>query len=527
MPNLSKFPSQRVLFLNKHVAELAAAVLLSSCIALLPDDNESGTPVVEEMTGVENVRAAQTIRLRQALGLASTRLWSGVADEASILNLLDEADNYSEAMLLARSAAGAFNGPTPALPQEVLDDVGPQASSMYVFEGWNIVHSDAVTERLEELRKERDEWLQTLTDEEFVEYADAANAEHKLLRKDLTENLGRTFDDRPDIGVMEALDGSIWRLKQVPQARRTELRSSEPGGRDLTEAELQFALLGGHFPDAKSTDIGGITDIKAKSRPQKQIVGTDQRVLRSRYNSYLMNTQIYGPLMLLMHENGSTNPSGGFINLDCSGTKVSARVIITAGHCLFVNGSWNSTKRFVPGADGIGKYGNSALNASPNGYDNSVQRYAPDNWVDHEWGNYDFGTMVLSNTSPLKCWWWRGVQENISGLTGDFVHLYGYPGEGQNCGGAGSPRTDDKCGASIYGSGDNVISGGGFQFQYNIDTQAGQSGAGVYKISGDNRTVYGVHRGEFGAYNEASRLNETNYNTLQGTWNNHPPNPPC
>ena len=314
----------------------------------------------------------EVARLRQALSMAAV----GLRGDVEVLKLVNEADHYSEAMLLARASAGAFSGPIPSVPAE-LEAV---QDAEFVFDSWNVVHSEAVSRRLTEIREERDAWLNQRTDEELEAYE--ANMKHRysLLRRGLSAELGRTYDARPGAGVVEGPDGSIWRRKQVrPLPPRLEPAQGEPGGRALTDSELRNAQRGpealANEPPSAAQDLDervrsawneapaqrpSVDDIRSETKPLGQITGgTDQRWIRSRYNGLAMNTAVWGPQMLLIRKdppNNNPDPAYGTpLPVLCTGTKISKRIIITAGHCLFDNGLANTTKRFIPGADGISR----------------------------------------------------------------------------------------------------------------------------------------------------------------------------
>lgn len=476
-------------------------------------------------------------RLPEAISLAET----GTEDDDAVLALLEAAETYSEALLLARVAAGAFAGDVPQVPEELESIKG----AAFVFESWNVVLSAAVTKRLTEIREERNAWLDEMTEEEIAAYKVDTAYSHNLLRARLAMALGRPEDALRNGDVVEGPDGSIWRRQAVAEPAEDAPTHGAPGGgpwtsldeparvgmvEETSEAPSVRVRLGAPVAGADPTQgppSSQSGDVTGEVRPQGQVVGgSDERDLRSRSNGYLMNTSVWGPKMLLTDlANSADPPSGTAIDLDCSGTKISARIIITAGHCLFKNGSWNNTRRFVPGADSLGQLIN-GLDPSPNGNHTSQWRRVRGNWFDHEWDNYDFGLLVLYDSSPLRCWWWHGWQENASGLTQDLVYLYGYPGENQDCGDANSTHPNGLCFASIYGHGKNVISEGAFRFAYAIDTQSGQSGSGVYKISGNDRIVYGVHRGAFGCCeNDAVRLNDGNSDMIVDAQNDYPASP--
>ncbi|WP_143141393.1 trypsin-like serine peptidase [Nannocystis exedens] len=499
------------------------AVLQASCIDE-PIDAEERALGDDDDDALE-VAAAQprAARLREALAIAAMRS-SEAATEAQILDLIDEADDYSEAALLARVAGGAFAGAVPPIPQEFIDEIGPGAADVYVFESWNVIHSEAVSERLRLLREARDAWLETLSDADFAAYASQAETEHEGRRRDLALELGRAFDARPDIAVVEASDGSIWRRKQViATLTNAAPRGGEPGGGPLSQEDLELAQLG--EPDILLSPPPGAVKLSAKPLgPVRQINGSDQRDLRSAFNGHTLASSVWGPQMLLTGVNADVDPPNGVpIDVRCSGTKISERIVASVGHCLFRDGAWNDTRRLVPIADGIAD-SQLGTDPSPEGTTTSQNRHVRSTWFDHEWANHDFGVLVLFDTSAFRCWWWHGWQENTSGLTQDNVFIYGYPGEGQPC--AASPRGDGACWGSLYGAGGSVQTEGAYRFHYYIDTQPGQSGAGVYKTSASGRSLVGSHRGEYGCcMNDASRFNGNNTDVIQGAQADNPATP--
>lgn len=504
-------------------------IALAGCLAAPEGDDEEASVLDGQPVSVfdadEEAASPRVARLHQALAVAAARA-AGDATDREVLALLDAADDYSEASLLARVAGGAFAGPVPGVPQGFIDELGPVANDLFVFESWNVVHSEAVSKRLAEIREARDARLDALTDQEFEEYAAEMKIKHEVLRRSLADALGRPFDARPTTAVIEAPDGSIWRRKQIGERPRTgELRHGLPGGGPLAEKERAQAQLG--EPELMEYSPIDVVDFTARpTDPLGQLNGSDDRDLRSSENGFTLDGSVWGPKMLLTGLNDDADPPNGTsLNVRCSGVKISERIVTSVGHCFFKDGSYNVTRRLIPGADGIADSESNA-DPSPHGTTNSEYRYVRDNWFDHEWTNHDFGLMVLWGGSVFRCWPWHGWQENINGLTLDTVYIFGYPDEQLDCSGANSPRGDGKCWGSMYGDGGDVATEGGYRFHYYIDTQPGQSGSGVYKISGSSRTVYGNHRGEYGCcMNDASRLNGENTDLIQDAMSDNPADP--
>ncbi|RPI64539.1 MAG: hypothetical protein EHM50_00500 [Lysobacterales bacterium] len=454
----------------------------------------------------------ETVRINQALELAE----DAFGNEEETLELLALTESYSEALLLARVSAGAFSETPPELPNELT----AMENASFTFDSWSVPLSESVTSYLHDAREERNAGLNAMDDDEWSEYEADAQSEYSALRAVLSDAVGWEYN----VGdVLEAPDGSLWRRAPSPDEGEAPSSGAAGGvvggvGEDSTECENleeteECSVVGPDFPD----------ELRAPTPRLGQIIGNDTRELRSAFNGFQLNSSVWGPKMLLMSLNGSTNPSNGKIDVSCSGVKISERIIITAAHCLFENGSWTDTRRFVPAADGVGMGTGAISDPSPHGTDTSQWRYIRGPWEDHEWDNYDFGLMVLWNASSLRCWWWHAWEENVSGLTGDTVFHFGFPGETQDCSGAGSPMTDGDCWASIYGDGGDVVSEGGYRFYTTIDDQSGQSGAPVYKIIGGTRVVYGIAAHDFGCCeNDAVRLNDGNSDLILNAQGDNP-----
>lgn len=199
-----------------------------------------------------------------------------------------------------------------------------------------------------------------------------------------------------------------------------------------------------------------MNDFGAEEQKFADIRGnSDNRDLRSRDNGHSMTGAAWSPKAVIQPTSSTSEPSSGPIDVRCSAIKVDQRIFLSVGHCLFDSGSWKSDRRITPGADSLADY-HSNLDPSPNKTDYSYERRVRGNWFDYEWTNYDFGLLTLSLSSPIRCLYHHGWQENASGLTGDFVWLFGYPDEDLDCSGANSTHPNGDCYASLYGDGGDV-----------------------------------------------------------------------
>ena len=195
----------------------------------------------------------------------------------------------------------------------------------------------------------------------------------------------------------------------------------------------------------------------------------------------------------------------------CSGTKISPRIVITAGHCIYDDGKWTdgSKLRLYPGADGLDAYINRG-DPSPNGwkgvYNDDGGLYVHPDWKDYGHEHDDMGWVVLKDNNSSCDLPWFGVK-SLNGIDGDIINIYGYPDEEAQC--TASWASSGECYASLYGNSGNCTWDGTSTMHYTIDTQPGQSGSGIYEYygSGIERYVVGVHRGPLNTVNKGVKVN--------------------
>lgn len=416
--------------------------------------------------------------------------------EQELLRIVAAADSFSEAILLARTA-GQVPGDVPAAPAEVLEDADPADLE---FAGRNVSFPYAVHQALAALRVERDAVLDELGTAAFEAYAKDANAEHRRMRALVAARLGWTLDERADRYIVQASDGTIWRRK-TPQGYVAPVQ-------ELSPSSAPFGPAAQAEEQVPSVDFGeGVLPA---------IIGADTTSLRSRDNGYTMGGAAWEPKGAIVDDGRSGQEVP--VEVDCSGTKITARLVATAGHCMFKDGSWNDNTKWIPGADGI----DGAMNGrdpSPNGVKSRSTRIVRGNWFDHEWSNYDFGVFVLHDNASSCSLHWHGWRRKTPSGT---VYLYGFPGERRQC--AASPRANGWCGGSIYGQGKSVSSTNSYRMYYTIDTQPGHSGSGVYEITNGDRYVVGTHRGASGSENDGVYITSDNRDLIVDATNDHPAN---
>jgi V8-like Glu-specific endopeptidase len=310
---------------------------------------------------------------------------------------------------------------------------------------------------------------------------------HRQRRQMAAQALGWRFDARDDLYVVQLDDGDIWRKKK-PLGYVPLDTNERPGSQPIPPGEVPDELV------TRTVDFRG------------KIIGNDQRDLRSRANGFSMGGAAWEPKGPIVDDSAAEVDLP--VKVTCSGTKISARQVLTSGHCIFLDGSFNDNTKWIPGADGVEAILDPNSVSAPNGIKNREERIVRGPWFDHEWANYDFGVFILFDNSSSCSLHWHGWRKR-SGLNNDPAFLFGYPNPNFECD-DDSPLAGDACGGSIWGHGSNIDGYvDSYRFDHHMDTQEGQSGAGVYEITGD-RFVLGVHRGPRGSINDAVRINDGN-----------------
>lgn len=415
---------------------------------------------------------------------------------AELLALVQGASSYSEAMLLVRVAGQDLGRPAPSVPAELSSN---PSDPDFEYAGKNVQLPYAVQTALAAMKAARDARLDAMSEAELERHEIGERAAHLVRRRAVAAALGWRFDGRPDLYVASVDSDDIWRKKRpsdhVP-SRVTSEPSSSPLESDPGELVVDFAGPAG---------------------AKRAILGSDQRQMRSAYNGHDMGSNNWKAKGALVDIGSTTDEVP--VRVDCTGTKISQRLVVTAGHCLANDSAWNGNRKWIPGADGVSAAVD-GTDPSPNGFKNSQTRHVRGDWFDHEWVNYDFGLFVLhDNASSCQLPWhgWR----NRSGLTNDTVHLYGYPGANRDC--AASPLADDKCGGSMFGMQGTITYAGSYRLRYDIDTQPGQSGSAIYEIDDGDRFVLGVHHGEYsGSRNQGVRINDGNSDMIGDVKSDNP-----
>lgn len=208
----------------------------------------------------------------------------------------------------------------------------------------------------------------------------------------------------------------------------------------------------------------------------EMVIGTDDRVRITDTESY--------PWRAICSLRISARDGSSWIG---TGWFISKRVLITAGHCLYIHdrGGWVRSIEVLPGRDG---------NEQPFGSKKATRFRSTSGWVNNKTPQFDYGAILLRANEEFDPFPGNLLYEVMSNseLTGQRVNVAGYPG--------------DKPTGTMWWHHDKITSVEASTISYLTDTAGGQSGAAAFLKTGDERIAVGIHNYGASTGNSATRI---------------------
>lgn len=185
-----------------------------------------------------------------------------------------------------------------------------------------------------------------------------------------------------------------------------------------------------------------------------------------------------------------------------TGWFINRRVVITAGHCVYLHDDrgWPDSIEVIPALDGsdsaFGSY--SSKNFKSN-----------DGWVRDRNSDYDYGAIVLESPATNEIGWFSFAAPPDTYLVSNIANISGYPAD------------RDRATKQYYHS-RNIVRSSSRRIYYQIDTYGGQSGSPIWMNLGEgNRVAIGIHTTGGSTSNFGTRITEELFNNLKSWKDEH------
>lgn len=170
-----------------------------------------------------------------------------------------------------------------------------------------------------------------------------------------------------------------------------------------------------------------------------------------------------------------------------TGWFIAPRVVITAGHCVYIHnrGKWVRSIEVIPGRDG---------GTMPYGMQRATRFRSVGGWVQRKKPEFDYGAILLGSSQEFAPYPGNLLFDDLSDsdLTGLRINVAGYPG--------------DKPTGTMWWHHDRIANVGASTLSYLTDTAGGQSGAPAFVKRGEERIAVGIHNYGGSTSNSATRI---------------------
>lgn len=283
----------------------------------------------------------------------------------------------------------------------------------------------------------------------------------------------------PD-GDMEAVDG--YSRPRLSASMGTTAPSAPVTSQTTAAGTPADELLQTQF-----RDIGGASFAGRLATPET-VHGPDDRRQITATETYPW--RVHSSLIITAADGSTWIGTGWFVN---------RRVLITAGHCVYIKNSgvpgrdgWVTRMRVIPGRNGT---------VMPFGETAATEFHSVKGWTERGDDEYDYGAIVLGE--PVSAGIGalgigRYPDEELVRVTGN---ISGYPG-------------DRPAGTQWYAA-RRIDSVTPRKVRYDIDTAGGQSGAAVYRIKDTGRFAVAIHAYGGETTNSGTRINQPVFDNLR------------
>lgn len=179
---------------------------------------------------------------------------------------------------------------------------------------------------------------------------------------------------------------------------------------------------------------------------------------------------------------------------------VSPRVLLTAGHCVYIHdrGGWVKRIEVIPGRRGSERPYGSAV---------AVNFHSVTGWTKNQQREYDYAAIMLPDNRRFgsDVGWFGYTAKRDELLNGLRINISGYPG--------------DKPTGTQWFHANTVTDVDPRVITYDTDTAGGQSGAPVWIVQSNKRLAVGIHTNGALTGNSATRITPEMFNNINN-WKN-------
>jgi len=255
---------------------------------------------------------------------------------------------------------------------------------------------------------------------------------------------------------------------------------------DLIEIDPGSQHAAAEAAEAVDAIVGSYPEL---ARQTRVIIGTDER-------NRIINTAVF-PWRAICALRITAQNNRQFIG---TGWLISARTVLTAGHCVFMHeeGGWAKSIQVIPGCNDA---------AQPFGLHVGTALRSVSGWTSSKNRDFDYGAIILPPSArPGDATGYFGLAvRNDSSLSGGTLNLSGYP--------------SDKGGRQQWFMAQRPKALSNRVITYDIDTVGGQSGSPVWLLQDGQRYGVGVHTNGSVSGNSATRVNTEVFSQVT-SWKN-------